>query len=239
MNGGEQPESLRDDPSGGDGQLDEGRRYWKAAIAHLTPEKREAAWEFYLDRLESSAAADTLGGVMLLLEAHLAFFDDLPAKLGAAAQRIESALQPLNGANDASGSSSSRGVPGRGDGPSRSRGRRIPTLVTVGISAALGGIVACASIFAYQHYRPGRAVGQSAAIQNILLARAPLLAVEPWSDPVAHREKGCVILIGNTAWAESTKAGGTKVYVLSPVEEVRRDLESLRQLARPPTSKGP
>ena len=76
-----------------DGTTDDGRRYWKAAIAHLAPEKREAAWEFYLDRLESSAAADTLGGVMLLLEAHLAFFDDLPARLGLAAQQVEASVQ--------------------------------------------------------------------------------------------------------------------------------------------------
>ena len=236
MKGSDQAEVLQDDPTGGDGQLDEGRRYWKAAIAHLAPEKREAAWEFYLDRLESSAAADTLGGVMLLLEAHLAFFDDLPAKLGAAADRMESALKPLDEADNAPGSLSSRSVPGSGNGALRSRRRRLPTLAMIGISAALGGIVACASVLAYQHHWPGGMVGLPAVVQNILLARTPLLTVEPWSDPVAHRDKGCVILIGNTAWTENTQAGGTKVYVLSPVEEVRRNLESLHQLARQPTS---
>ena len=87
------PSAPKESSASADGTMDEGRRYWKAAIAHLAPEKREAAWEFYLDRLESSAAADTLGGVMLLLEAHLAFFDDLPARLGLAAQQIEAAVQ--------------------------------------------------------------------------------------------------------------------------------------------------
>ena len=184
MNGGEQPESLRDDPSGGDGQLDEGRRYWKAAIAHLTPEKREAAWEFYLDRLESSAAADTLGGVMLLLEAHLAFFDDLPAKLGAAAQRIESALQPLNGANDASGSSSSRGVPGSKDGPSRSQGRRIPTLVTVGSPPRSGGSWRAR---AYLHTNTTGPAGRSAS-------RLPSKTFCSLARPCSRSNRGVILL---------------------------------------------
>ena len=239
MNADEQPGMLRVDPSGGDSQLDEGRKYWKAAIAHLPPEKREAAWEFYLDRLESSAAADTLGGVMLLLEAHLAFFDDLPARLGAAAQRMESALKPLGEANHAAGASSSRSVPGNGNGAMGSPRRKFPTLVAVGIAAALGGIVTGVSLLAYQHHRPTGSMDQAAALQAILLARTSLLAVEPWSGPVAHRDNGCVILIANTAWTESTQTGGTKVYVRSPVEEVRRNLEALRQLAHQPASNKP
>lgn len=119
------------------------------------------------------------------------------------------------------------------------RGQKLPSVIAVAASALLGGIVACAGLLAYQHHRLGEPVGRSAAIQSVLLARAPLLTVEPWSDPVAHREKGCVILIGNTAWTESTQAGGTKVYVLTPVEEVRRNLESLRQITRQSTSKRP
>ena len=55
------PSAPKEPSASADGTTDDGRRYWKAAIAHLAPEKREAAWEFYLDRLESSAAADTLG----------------------------------------------------------------------------------------------------------------------------------------------------------------------------------
>ena len=236
MNGGEPPEPLRVEPSGADNQADGGRKYWKAAIAHLTPEKREAAWEFYLDRLESSPAADTLGGVMLLLEAHLAYFDDFPAKLEAAAQQLESALKPLGDANTASDPSSPHVVPGSGKGASRAQGRRSSFVVVAGASAAIGGIIACAGIFAYQRLRPASPAILPACVQDVVLARASVFAVQPWNDPVTHQEKGCVVLIGNTAWTENTETGGSKVYVRSPVEEVRHNLESLRQLARQPSS---
>ena len=60
MKADSQSDASGGSPSPAGGPRDEGRHYWKAAIVHLAPEKREAAWEFYLDRLESSAAADTL-----------------------------------------------------------------------------------------------------------------------------------------------------------------------------------
>ncbi len=227
MKGDKPPESPA--PSGStDGAVDEGRRYWKAAIAHLAPEKREAAWEFYLDRLESSPAADTLGGVMLLLEAHLAYFDDFPAKLGVAAQRLESALKPMGEAYTASPSSPPHEVPRSEKGLLRARKRR-PAFVVI------GGIIACAGIFAYQRLRPAFPAILPAGVRDVVLARRPVLAVQPWNDPVTHQEKGCVVLIGNTAWTENTETGGTKVYVRSQVEEVRHNLESLRQLARQPS----
>ncbi|MGA3171758.1 MAG: hypothetical protein ABSE62_12180 [Chthoniobacteraceae bacterium] len=60
---------------------DVSRRYWKAAISALpTAEKRDAAWEFYLDKLTGANAGDTLSGLILLLEANGAFLLTLPAK---------------------------------------------------------------------------------------------------------------------------------------------------------------
>ena len=39
---------------------DVSRRYWKAAISALpTAEKRDAAWEFYLDKFAGTSAGDT------------------------------------------------------------------------------------------------------------------------------------------------------------------------------------
>jgi hypothetical protein len=60
------------------------RRYWKAAISALpTAEKRDAAWEFYLERFAGDRAADTLSGLILLLEANGAFLLTLPEKFHA------------------------------------------------------------------------------------------------------------------------------------------------------------
>lgn len=75
-------------------------RYWKAAISHLAPEKQAAAWSFYLERLDGAASggSDTLAGVLLLMEAHLAFFEAVPQRLvqtsdgiARSADRIEAA----------------------------------------------------------------------------------------------------------------------------------------------------
>jgi len=42
---------------------DSSRRYWKAAISALpTAEKRDAAWEFYLDKFAGTSAGENLGG---------------------------------------------------------------------------------------------------------------------------------------------------------------------------------
>ena len=60
------------------------RRYWKAAISALpTAEKRDAAWEFYLEKLAGDQAGDTLSGLILLLEANGAFLLTLPEKFHA------------------------------------------------------------------------------------------------------------------------------------------------------------
>ena len=60
------------------------RRYWKAAISSLaTAEKRDAAWEFYLEKLAGDQAGDTLSGLILLLEANGAFLLTLPEKFHA------------------------------------------------------------------------------------------------------------------------------------------------------------
>jgi hypothetical protein len=53
-------------------------RYWKAAIATLPPAKRDAAWEFYATRLADGQAGDTLGALILLLEANGVFLLTLP-----------------------------------------------------------------------------------------------------------------------------------------------------------------
>jgi len=60
---------------------DVSRRYWKAAISALpTAEKRDAAWEFYLERFADTSAGDTLSGLILLMEANGAFLLTLPEK---------------------------------------------------------------------------------------------------------------------------------------------------------------
>ncbi|MEP6671599.1 MAG: hypothetical protein ABJF10_20720 [Chthoniobacter sp.] len=60
------------------------RRYWRAAISHLSdPQKRDAAWEFYLRRLEARKSGDTLSALVLLLEANGAFLASLPEKIHA------------------------------------------------------------------------------------------------------------------------------------------------------------
>ena len=221
--------SVASQPSAcADGTTDDGRRYWKAAIAHLAPEKREAAWEFYLDRLESSAAADTLGGVMLLLEAHLAFFDDLPARLGLAAQQIEAAVQTPGQPNIGGGSPPSiakRKV------VSASRGRWSAFLRESGFTALGGVLVGGSFLFLGQRGAHGQAEAAARA-SRFLFTRANSIRVEPWNDPKTHHEQGVVISFGSVAWTERTSSGGANVYVLSPVEEVRRDLEALRQTPR-------
>ena len=230
MNGGEQPELPRDDPASGDSQLDEGRRYWKAAIAHLAPEKREAAWEFYLDRLESSAAADTLGGVMLLLEAHLAFFDDLPARLVAAARQMENAVSSAGGSTAAAGAPPGVDPAGTNAGLVSSK-RKLPPWAATVLSGVLGAVLASAGVFSFQHFRVDPAVPSRTEFQEVLFSRAHTISVEPWYDAATHRRRGCIVCFDRAGWTEQTLAGGAKVYVFSPVEEVRRDLDSLRQLA--------
>jgi len=56
-------------------------RYWKAAISALPAEKRDAAWEFLMQRFAgATSAGDTLSGLILLLEANGAFLLTLPEK---------------------------------------------------------------------------------------------------------------------------------------------------------------
>ena len=229
MEDGEPPASGRStDPK--EDHLDQGRRYWKAAIAHLAPEKREAAWEFYLDRLESSAAADTLGGVMLLLEAHLAFFDDLPARLGMAAQRFESALQSLNRESalpeqPSPSSASDRPIPS----PTGRTRRSSP--VTIGIALLLGAVAGCVGTIAHEHFRSQPPAGRSIAVQDGLFPRGQPVAIEPWDDPATGRRKGCIVRFSRAAATERSAEGEAKIYLQSPVEEVRENVRALRQLA--------
>jgi hypothetical protein len=212
-------------PAGG--KADEGRRYWKAAITHLAPEKREAAWEFYLDRLESSAAADTLGGVMLLLEAHLAFFDDLPARLSRTAREIEAAAQSSGQPNSGATSPSAPVC----SASAASSPRRWPSSSIAGVSAAAGGLAACAIFLAVSHHGTLAPAETPAPAGHAWLPRASSVRVEPWNDAATHRQRGAVISLGSVAWTERTASGGAIIYVLSPAEEVRRDLEGLRKVA--------
>ena len=67
-----------------DGEHDSSRQYWKAVISALpTAEKRDAAWEFYLDKFAGGSAGDTLSGLILLLEANGIFLLTLPEKFHA------------------------------------------------------------------------------------------------------------------------------------------------------------
>ena len=218
--------------------LDQGRRYWKAAIAHLPPEKREAAWEFYLDRLESSAAADTLGGVMLLLEAHLAFFDDLPARLAVAAQQMHATINASGGGIAGGSLSPETKAASTGGGPASSV-RRAPDWVVAVLSATVGALLAGVAAFSRQRSQVAPAISHPPKPPDVLLTHPQEISVEPWLDSAAHRQRGCVVCFDRAAWSECTMAGGAKVYVLSPVEEVRRDLESLRRTPPPSIQKVP
>jgi len=76
-------ESVMTSETGKSGETDS-RRYWRAAISHLSdPQKRDAAWEFYLRRLEARKSGDTLSALVLLLEANGAFLASLPEKIQA------------------------------------------------------------------------------------------------------------------------------------------------------------
>lgn len=65
-------------------ETDVSLRYWKAAISTLPPEKRDAAWEFYLNKFSNDRSGDTLSGLILLLEAHGVFMQTLPLEFEAA-----------------------------------------------------------------------------------------------------------------------------------------------------------
>ncbi len=69
-------------------------RFWKAAIAHLPPEKREAAWEWYRSRSEPAHSFDSLSGLLLLLEANAAYLERVPR---AVQELLESASNPTLG----------------------------------------------------------------------------------------------------------------------------------------------
>ena len=215
----------------GKGPLDEGRKYWKAAIAHLAPEKREAAWEFYLDRLESSAAADTLGGVMLVLEADLAFFDDLPARLGAAAQQFESALKVAGNGVSGGATPSKIGTASSSNSGLPSAAWKVPAWIVAVVLAVAGASFAAILMFLHKESQPDSSSHAPPSTVHILSLPAHAISVEPWYDASARRQRGCIVLLPRAAWSECTQTGGAKVYVLSPAEEVRRDLESLRQAA--------
>ena len=72
-------------------------RYWKAAISHLAPEKQAAAWSFYMERMDGATpgGSDTLAGVLLLMEAHLAFFEAVPKRLDQASDGITHAADRI------------------------------------------------------------------------------------------------------------------------------------------------
>jgi len=66
-------------------------RYWKAVISTLPPTKRDAAWEFYLNKFSNDRAGDTLSGLILLLEAHGVYMQNLPIAYDA------ELIQPMKG----------------------------------------------------------------------------------------------------------------------------------------------
>ncbi|GEM_PF-2809064 len=79
-----------------DGQ-NSSRQYWKAAISCLpSAEKRNAAWEFYLEKLAGGGAGETLSGLILLMEANGVFLLTLPEKFhGELTQPITEQLSAL------------------------------------------------------------------------------------------------------------------------------------------------
>lgn len=75
-------------------EFEDPQRYWKAAIAHLPPQKREAAWEWYRSRSEPAHSFDSLSGLLLLLEANAAYLERVPR---AVQELLESASNPASG----------------------------------------------------------------------------------------------------------------------------------------------
>ncbi|MBE7159555.1 MAG: hypothetical protein INR62_14190, partial [Rhodospirillales bacterium] len=166
----------------------------------------------------------TLGGVMLLLEAHIAFFDDLPAKFTAAAQQIQTSLGSIEHGTGTAAPPPSRAAR---DGVSAPKARRQPSVVACGLSAA----ILCTAAFSLGRHLPGaRPIDPPSALREASLVHVHLVSIEPWNDPVTHQRKGCVVSFAGAASAESTSNGEAKVYLLSPVDEVRQNLKALKHL---------
>lgn len=69
---------------------DDPHRYWKAAISRLPAEKREMAWEWYMDHCQGEKPLDTLPGLLLLLEANAAYLDSIPKEVSRLLQNLDS-----------------------------------------------------------------------------------------------------------------------------------------------------
>ncbi|TFE73391.1 hypothetical protein [Methylacidiphilum caldifontis] len=65
-------------------------RYWKAAISRLPTEKREMAWEWYIEHCQGEKPLDTLPGLLLLLEANAAYLDSIPKEVSRLIQSLPS-----------------------------------------------------------------------------------------------------------------------------------------------------
>ncbi len=68
--------------------LSDPHRYWKAAISRLPPEKRELAWEWYMEHCQGEKPLDTLPGLLLLLEANAAYLDMIPKEVSRLLQSL-------------------------------------------------------------------------------------------------------------------------------------------------------
>ena len=99
------------------------------------------------------------------------------------------------------------------------------------VAAAVGGLTVYAALALWH---PSSAVQASipAPTDRLLYPHVGFIRVEPWSEPATRRPRGVVVSFGGVAWTERTPDGGAKVYVPSPVEEVRRDLEALRSVSK-------
>lgn len=62
---------------------DESMPYWHAVIATLPAVKQNAAWDFYMKRIGTCPAGETLSGLILLLEANGIFMQALPQEFHA------------------------------------------------------------------------------------------------------------------------------------------------------------
>jgi len=68
--------------------LSDPHRFWKAAISRLPPEKRELAWEWYMEHCQGEKPLDTLPGLLLLLEANAAYLDMIPKEVSRLLQSL-------------------------------------------------------------------------------------------------------------------------------------------------------
>ena len=98
---------------------------------------------------------------------------------------------------------------------------------------ALGVIAGCVGIIIYQRSRPATVPADRPIIASTtFLLRGQSLRVEAWNDSATGQLKGSIVCFPRVAISERTADGGAKIYVPTPIEEIRENVRALEQLAR-------